>query len=573
MHSSYSQVTIEAITQISQSKLIGITTEGQILLKSSKSESLIPLSLLCNHQGLPIKDFVLYFYIGKGFSFNTETKTLNTDFDYTYLVDLYKKDHVFSSRVCFKDTKLPQHQDFIDFFVSNKYFCTKEAAIMLGFLESVVRFGASEDILNKLVPERKIILKDNFKDIFELIFPDGKEDIFFRLNFLAKYIEYDLNNPGSVQKLADNLSIGITILSLKCQNNYSKYTILPSKPEMLPIPIIKLLTHKDSVFLLYSNNENYIDGYDDQGNIKKLYTHQGCPESFYPIKNIIKPNLPNEILTSLSYVIKDLCHFTRDELNLANKLEKVIEKLQPNNSDLEKCLRNFQEAKNFLSKKRQSSLSRIKNLPQITDKKVPTNSKSFEKLEKKRFLSPVILKSTDKNMSVPLSQSSISPTNPISININPSPSPLPIMRETKGKNYTIKTGNPCFNPQNKNQNIIFVSNGKNKKDKIPKLKKCTNCKRTRKTISLHGDCKLCQKCILQTFDNEFATCIGCGEKVEQLRGKFISRYQFTCEMCFKSCRMPLILPCGCVICGNPCNVIGHTCVPQLFIAKQILQNN
>lgn len=578
MYSCYNQFPIEAITQISQSKLIGITSENQVLLRSSKSDSAIPLSLLCNHQGLPIKDFLLYFYIGKGFSFSTETKALNADFDNSNLVDLYKKEHVFNSRVCFKDTKLPQHHDFIKSFVSNKYFCTKESAIMLGFLESAVRFGISDDILNKFIPGRKIILKDNFKDIFELIFPDGKEDVFFRLNFLAKYIEYDLNNPGSVQKLADSLSIGITILSLKSQNDYSKYTILPSKPELFPIPIIKLLTHKDSVFLLYSNNENYIDGFDEQGNLKKLYSPQGCPESSYSIdliKIAFESKMPSEILTNLSYIVKDLCLFTRDEFNITSKLDEIIEKLQPNNSNLDKFIRNLQEAKDLLSKKRQSSLTIIKNPTQIADKKPLTNSKSYGKLEKNRLLSPIIPRSTDKNQSVTLSQSSISPVNVLStsITINPSLSPQPRVIDTKGKTYTIKTGNPCFNPQNKNQNIVFVPNGKDKKSKPPKLKKCTNCKRIRKTINLHGECKLCQKCIFQTFDNEYATCIGCGEKVEQLRGKFISRHQFTCEMCFKSCRIPLILPCGCIVCGNPCNVIGHTCVPQLLVAKQMLQNN
>jgi hypothetical protein len=373
-----------------------------------------------------------------------------------------------------------------------------------------------------------------------------------------------------VQNLADDYSVGVTVISFNTQAEYSKFTILPSKPESTSVPIIKLLTYKNSVCALYSYNENTADGYDEQGNLIKVYNPQGCSESFYTLENIktnSKYQTPYDVLNILSYVIRDLCLFTRDELNLITKIDEAIEKLQPKSPLLESFMKNLLEARDFLSKKHQKPMMKYLSPTPNKEKKVPADCKSFYIKRKHSLLSPLIANSPDNDVSLlNLSQSSISPLKalPNKISVNPSLSPPRTLKTMKTVNYSTNPANPCFNPQNKSQSK------NNNKVKRRKLKKCTNCKRIRKTTGLHGECILCQKCIFQTFDSNTAKCVGCGQKIEQLRARFISRYQFTCEICFKPTRMPIILQCGCLVCGNPCNVVGHICPTLHSTVKHLL---
>lgn len=561
---------MEIVKNTPNLKFLGINPTKQAILKSPDSELTIPLSYLHDKTGLSIKDIHLSIYIGKTFSFNEETKTYNADVYYSPLVNLYKSDHSINSRVCYKDTKLPQNPDFSKCYVSNMHFCTKETAILLGHLESALRNGFSDNILKKIFPDKKISLKNNFKNIYDFLFPENIDEKIARSNLLTQYIQYDLENPGSVQNLADDYSIGVMVISFNTQTEYSKFTILPSKPESNTIQIIKLITYKNSVYTLYSYNENTADGYDEQGNLIKPYNPQGCSESFYNLENIksnSKYTTPYDILNILSYVVRDLCLFARDELNLITKIDAAIEKLQPKGPSLENFMKNLLEAKELLSKKHQKPMMKFLSPTPNKDKIVPANSKSFYIKRKHSLLSPLISNSPDDDLnSLNLSQNPISPLKalPSKIIVNPSLSPPRNLKTMKTVNYSTNPANPCFNLQNKSQSK------NNNKVKRRKLKKCTNCKRIRKTTGLHSECSLCQKCIFQTFDNNIAKCVGCGQKIEQLRARFISRYEFKCEICFKVSRMPMILQCGCLVCGNPCNIVGHTCPTLHSTVKHLL---
>ncbi|OMJ87919.1 hypothetical protein SteCoe_10240 [Stentor coeruleus] len=561
---------MEIIKKTPHSKLIGINHTNQAILKSFDSELTIPLSYLHDKTGLSIKETHLSIFIGKTFTFNEETNTYNADIYYSPLVDLYKYNHAYSSRVCYKDTKFPQNPDFSKCYVSNMHFCTKETAILLGHLESALRNGFSDNILKKIAPEEKISLRNNLKNIYDFLLPENSDEKIAKSNLLTQYIQYDLENPGSVQNLADDYSIGITIISFNTQTKYTKFTILPSKPENTSIPVIKLIKYNNSVCVLYSYNENVADGYDEQGNLIKTYNPQGCSDSFYTLENIktnSKYTTPYDSLNILSCIVRDLCLFTRDELNLIMKIDEAIVKLQPKGPSLGSFMKNLLEARELLSKKHQKPMMKYLSPTPNQEKKNLVNSKSFYITRKNSLLSPLISKSPDADANLlNLSQNSISPLKavPSKITVNPSLSPPRNLKTMNTVNYSTNTGNPCFNSQNKSQ-----SKNKNKV-KRRKLKKCTNCKRIRKTAGLHGECNLCQKCIFQTFDSNIAKCVGCGEKIEQLRARFISRYQFTCEICFKTTRMPIILQCGCLVCGNPCNVVGHTCPSLHSTVKHLL---
>ena len=221
----------------------------------------------------------------------------------------YQKEYDFSSRVPFNETNLPQHPEFVDFFISNQNFSTKPYSMYLGHLECILRSSSESMLCEKLKMSEKIDFKNHFKNVFKIISGTNQNLKKLREESILIYNSVDLKKSSSIQMFSDYYSIGVQIIELIDENSYEKYMILPTFAEVTPIPYIKLLIYKEYVFVLYSSEQNRIDGFDDRGLNNSSFERDIYPDSFYVLD---KSSSENKYLDTL------------------NGLIQILEKVEPN---------------------------------------------------------------------------------------------------------------------------------------------------------------------------------------------------------------------------------------------------
>lgn len=161
-------------------------------------------------------------------------------------------------------------------FFSSHYLYSKELVLTVAISEAALRSQYPKKI------EEKLKLKNFDKKIksFKTLHSKIIDANIPRLNYV-KFKDYDLRNAHHLKILADTYSIAIKFYYFDVDNTWKSMFQVPENPEIVPIPIIKLIEYNGIYRILYTEDENSQDGFDQRGNYEGLYSNEEISDSFY----------------------------------------------------------------------------------------------------------------------------------------------------------------------------------------------------------------------------------------------------------------------------------------------------
>ena len=305
-------------------------TGNLIWANSNRQEGDFPINCLRDSNGETISFEDLDYFINKKMTYQenpqcfyfTVPKIAKAPVSY----GAYQKEYDFSSRVPFNETNLPQHQEFVDFFISNQNFSTKPDSMYLGHLECILRSSSPPTLCEKIKMSEKLDFKNHFKNVFQIISGTNQNLKKLREESISIYNHVDLKKPSSIQKFSDYYSIGVQINELIDQNCCHKYMILPTFAEVTPIPYIKLLIYGEYVFVLYSSEQNRIDGFDHRGLNNSSFERDTYPDSFYVLDKTSSENKYLDTLNGLIQILEKVEPNVKSIQSLRDLIKSILEK-------------------------------------------------------------------------------------------------------------------------------------------------------------------------------------------------------------------------------------------------------
>ncbi|OMJ75089.1 hypothetical protein SteCoe_25867 [Stentor coeruleus] len=529
-------------------RLIGLGANGYPHIRGLGYDTETTWESLYSNDMSQLDDFIIYYYIGRDFAYIQDKKILVCTITCDPINDLYMRENDYSSRVPFANTKFPQHKDFADCFVSNMYFCTKGSALMLGHFECLLRTNQNPFLYEKLLPSKpKLPFKNHYKLLFDYLLGNTKDAKEIRARLISNYIEYDFDSPDSVQKLADTFCVGICVINMKSQFEYTKYMILPELPEINPIPIVKLITYGYYTCVLYSNTQNEYDGFDENGKIKKSYENEMILDSFYIVEE--KSKTTNYEIFDIVNKLSE-CFLNENDKNSIEKLNEVITLIESNDESNGSLSNSVKCLKKAIDKIKQKSLS--SQTPEMPSRKIMTPVNTINKITSPS--ANIQLSKIDKQYEYPqkvhnikdkiTNASKISTNNKIQFIIN-SNQISPAIQITNFNSMFEIFSTPSTSidlKSNESENL-------QKQDEISKLDACNKLK----TVQFsHNTCLICQECI-NSINDKNPKCYECGKIINS---GVMDKKELTCGLCGYVGKI-YAMPCDCLICENCCKNKNH----------------
>jgi hypothetical protein len=434
--------------------------------------------------------------------------------------DVYTIEHNYKSRVPMSKTKLPQDSDYKEYLISNNLYSTKETSIALGILEAFVRSGLNSKIGDKICIGKRFNFSMNFNKMFDFLSDTTNEGQKFRNDYYSKFGSYNLTDPLSVKKLANEYNVGIKIMTYDENNaKYEYYMILPEYPEVQPIPLVTLLLYKENVLVMYSYDQNICDGFDEKGQWTKSSNQNDYPrDSFYNFEKNINSNELCELLKNFGSAIKYLVpnsNYNQFEKKLKDISKKITE-ISPGYT--EKNLECITSCKESIQKFIESQA------------KPPLPNKN-ENIEPPRI-------QAEKNSMLPQQPPKI--TNPYNSNVISAG----IGNNTIQNKHSQISGYQNIEVAGAKNSLGYETEDLKKSQKVgvsipvqtrsPQIIRentelCGACNKVKKLSILHENCKMCDKCSYYCIKNN--KCLKCRKQIlEKFKAQFNTKIA-QCEMC------------------------------------------
>ena len=516
----------------------------------------------------------------------------------------YQKEYDFSSRVPFNETNLPQHPEFVDFFISNQNFSTKPYSMYLGHLECILRSSSESMLCEKLKMSEKIDFKNHFKNVFKIISGTNQNLKKLREESILIYNSVDLKKSSSIQMFSDYYSIGVQIIELIDENSYEKYMILPTFAEVIPNPYIKLLIYGEYVSVLYSSEQNRIDGFDDRGLNNTSFNRDIYPDSFYILDKTSSENKYPDAINGLIQILEKVepnakwIQSLRDLIKSTLKKFDEIKKTEKNMAKVEKWESSLISFRSLVEMhlERQSSNERLKHNMKIqnisvsqaqfmtkrslSDKRNIVQTKneidirrinSISSLSRiasssiKSFLNIAAMFHTNDSEKNP-AKSQVSTFSPQAPSSQKSLAKkgislqyiLNLRQNEKARVIRKNDGDLISNRFELSATSTPISGLKNASNSA--LAPCQGCNKNRKCTIIHKNCKLCDSCFIKsaTVNNN---CMICKESMNiETYSEKLSSLILRCKYCSNTikCTKAQTRNCGCLLCDS-CFVRYRNC--------------
>lgn len=533
-------------------ELVGLNEQGAFCILRDGQYKVAEFNLFYTMKGISLGEQGLLYKIGHKFFYHNGAYFCQDQNEVLKQIYENESGDCFN-RVPISKTGYKNYPDFENSFISANAFSSKVLALTLGLCEAAIRSSWPPYLVSKIPVLSAHQVRVTNKSRFNIIFDSFKDTKSLKdtIKILGRY---EISN---LQEFCNCFSVGVILHYFDSNNLLIKDFRLPEKPEISPIPLIKILYYSNIYSLLYDQAENFNDGYNEDGLLLESYQHEEIPSSFYMFKSesfhekiatqllkmfslYIDPqvsnkgsveNFGNELLSELSKMAGNLAKSEEAKLkHYIDELERIQSKLkasQPNNPTqlIQKGTTGLPKTYSYMPNNYGIQSPAISGRPNGT--------------QMNNISDPVIEGPDNYKLQTPQSYNLANdkpPIQNIKIANNPPPSNISYAHETQ-----------IYHPNSAPEIPTTLTNSTHNARLVQKI--CLGCNVKKETNPLHGACNLCMYCIALSLQE--IECMGCAKKDIREDIKQYRNNGLKCSGCGtlkKDYKLNNI--CKCIICRN-----------------------